>query len=566
MDLNDIQQFEGDLDSDLEARPTLKCGVDALSLALNVIEAAHSSMPSSGRGFLRDGFSVLASRYVVIPSAGEPDAEALVRDLVFGFHYYMLREYLYYTYNKPGAIHWERIDRTIRITIAASSLRRQFYHSANRWFIESHRRFKSYNATERINQLLLDAGGSVHGDVTGELADLVMYEVDLKLSAYYGLLAPDANVSLGSYTYADFYQVYRQLLGNALVHRYISKLEGAPSVVTFSRQDLEHRLATTTGRAIDTCRYILNEMVFDSGCVAEKLNAVHFALFATSNDGIIMAPNDFLVHEGLSSTLRSVAQRRPNHFLAHVSSALSDALTERVCTAFNAHGLVAYRNVSLTHIDGKLPDIDVLAVSEEPTLGYMVYVIETKNPLPPQWAKDQLRAVHADNIPKGVNQLDRLLAFFKTSAGASFLRKYLPPEGLPHFGEEFVVAIKALIVTSDSVGMLMDESPYPIIDYRTMEGILAKADGDVVYINWAIGQLDAMADQGTKIIASQITIGNWNVVYDGVTFEEILDFEQQIYKSDGLDRQIAADFIGGGHHPHDVLITLGGDEEKPGGS
>jgi hypothetical protein len=561
MDLDDIRQFERDLDRALDARWTPSSGRDALVLSLKVIEAAHRSSPSAGRGFLRDGLSVLADRYVLSDGTGEPDVESLIHDLLFGFHYYMLREYFYYRYNRPSATTWQRTGRDISIGIADRTLTRQFFHTTNRWFIESKKRFETYNGSSRINELLRAAGGSVHGEITGEFAELVMYEADLKLGAYYDLLEPSADISLGPYTYADFYQVYRQLLGNALVHRYISRLEENPTMVTFSREDLEQRLSSSTGRPIGVCRAILADMVLDAHAVAERLNAVHFALFGISDGEIGMAPTDFLLHEGLVSTLRVVAQRRAGHFLTHVSGPLSDALTRRVCTAFNAAGLVATRNVSLAHIDQSLPDIDVMAVSEERTLGYVVYVIETKNPLPPQWAKDQLRAVHEDNIPKGVAQLDRLLTFFGTPAGASFLRQRLPRHGIPHFGHEFVIAVKALIVTSDSVGMLMDDSPYPIIDYRTLERILARADGDVVYINWALGELDAMADRGTKITTATVVVGDWTVTYEGVAIEGILEFEKHTYKAEGVDRQLAEDFIAAGHHPYDVLVRADDDTE-----
>jgi len=54
-------------------------------------------------------------------------------------------------------------------------------------------------------------------------------------------------------------------------------------------------------------------------------------------------------------------------------------------------------------------------IVEEPTLGFVMLICEVKSPLPPQWAKDQLRALAKDNVSK---------AFRQTEAISTFLRKH----------------------------------------------------------------------------------------------------------------------------------------------
>jgi hypothetical protein len=50
--------------------------------------------------------------------------------------------------------------------------------------------------------------------------------------------------------------------------------------------------------------------------------------------------------------------------------------------------------MSLRTIDSKLPDIDLLVIAKEPTLGFVLLICEVKSPLPPRWANDR-----ADGLP-----------------------------------------------------------------------------------------------------------------------------------------------------------------------
>ena len=52
------------------------------------------------------------------------------------------------------------------------------------------------------------------------------------------------------------------------------------------------------------------------------------------------------------------------------------------------------------------------------------------------------------------------------------MRSLLPRDGIPHFGNQIVVAVRALVVTSNDAGMFFSDKRRAIVDYRTFRAIL----------------------------------------------------------------------------------------------
>jgi hypothetical protein len=102
-----------------------------------------------------------------------------------------------------------------------------------------------------------------------------------------------------------------------------------------------------------------------------------------------------------------------------------------------------------------------LVISEEPTLGYVVFVCEIKSPVPPGWSKDYLRALNKDSVSKAFHQVKAISDFLGTEPGVMFLRQQLPAENPKHF-DGFVVAVFTLIVTSSNAGMFFSGSDQAI--------------------------------------------------------------------------------------------------------
>jgi hypothetical protein len=50
-----------------------------------------------------------------------------------------------------------------------------------------------------------------------------------------------------------------------------------------------------------------------------------------------------------------------------------------------------------------------------------------------------------------------------------------------------VVVIKQLIITSDNAGMFFGDEQTPVINFRTLERLLERSDGDILHILTCIG-------------------------------------------------------------------------------
>lgn len=226
--------------------------------------------------------------------------------------------------------------------------------------------------------------------------------------------------------------------------------------------------------------------------------------------------------------------------------------------------------VSLGAIDPRLPDIDLLVVAEEPTLGFVLLVCEVKSPLPPLWAKDQLRVLAKDSVSKAFRQAEVIGEFLRKPQGIEFLRSVLPEGGLEHF-DEFVTVIEQLIITSDNAGMFFGHEKTPIINFRTLERLLERSDGDILHIRTCIRTYNEGADQYLRTEMATFELPNLTVSYEGFTPTTLMDFPKNEWRSSPVRQRMIDDFVAGGHHPFDclegreVIVAAWGDPTVAGG-
>jgi hypothetical protein len=387
---------------------------------------------------------------------------------------------------------------------------------------------------------------------------LLEREADEKLRRYYSLLDPSSTLDLGGYTYSQFHAVYRSLLIKALYHRYLGRIRGGGGAVTAKKEELIAAIVEDLGIKQATAARILGEITYADRDRTRRLDPVYFGLYELPDrDTLMMIPARFAVAEGLISLFRLIAARNSKHFNREIAIPLSNALVSRVRESFESNGFRCRTNVRLDRFHASLPDIDLLVISEELTLGYHIFVLEIKNPIPPQWAKDQLRVLGPGSIPKSFSQLDRIVEFLRTDDGVGFIRTLLPPAGLPHFGPAFVTIIRSMVVTSNNAGMFFGDADHTIIDYRTLDRIVRASDGDVTYIIHALSHLGEWIDNIVVTTYAEVDIEGTRVQFEGVTDGPILEFTQTEYRSVGLDQQIARDFRESGGHPFDVLVRDG---------
>lgn len=556
-----VKDFERQLDAALDALPTGGwSGTSALRLASELYEIGAFKKGSDGVGYIDRGFSILANRFVsgddgaAADIESETDLRKMIEGLVFGSHFYMIREYLYYSYNVAGAMSWSFQKGRVEIRFADKSIPRQFFTVHNDRLLGSQYHFRDFNHSEEVLRLLKD---EPEGEFTSNLEaaePLMREEADLKLAAYFSLIPPDSQIDLGGYTYEQFLSVYRLLLMKALYHRYLARAQDAVGAVHISETDLLFGIEADLGIGPDTARKILKDLVYDRDATARRVDASYFSLMREGEpDGrIVMRPHHFAIAEGLVNVLRVIAQRRPNVFLEQVSNEIGSAFVRRVKSAWEAEGFICHSEVSLREFDASLPDIDLLVISVEPTLGYMMFVCELKCPVPPRWAKDQLKVLNEGSVSKAFRQVEVLKRFLRTADGIRFLSRMLPKEGHPHF-DGFVVGIEHLIITSDNAGMFFGAESTKVINFRTLERLLRRSDGDLALIQHVLRNYAEYADEALVTEMIEFQLGSLSVAYEAVTVSPLLEFPQGHWRSDPERQAMIDAFVADGMHPFDVF-------------
>jgi hypothetical protein len=553
-----LKKFEALLDDELARRSINGCDANqTLMLACNIAEAAATHKTASPMAStFNDGIVSFAAHLVSGRSGAAPEIERLFEDLVFGAHYHLIRDFLYYSYNAPGAINWTITERAVEIQFHDRSLPRQFFTTRNEWYFLSEKTFRGFDAPADIRRMLKGTSEFDLGEMHQVIDPLLQKYADRKLEAYFSILNPEANIDLGGYNYRDFFAVYRILMMKALYHRYQTEVNDVSGCVFMETEELAAMLAEETGVDGPKVGHILQDLVYDELAVTST-DASYFSLMreGAPPHRIIMRPYDFSKAEGLVQLLRVVAQRRPKDFLSNVSNVLGTQFVQRIKAAFEAQGFICRSELSLRAIDPKLPDIDLLVIAEEPTLGFVLLVCEVKSPLPPRSAKDQLRSLAPDSVSKAFRQVEAIAAFLRRPEGIDFIRSILPNGGIEHF-DDFVTVIQQLIITSDNAGMFFGHEQTQIINFRTLERLLESSDGDILHIRTCIRAYNKAADDCMKPVMTSFEMGDLTVSYQGFTQTVLMDFPKNAWRGSPDRQQMIDDFLAGGHHPFDCLEGL----------
>lgn len=557
-----LQVFEQQLDAALAALPSQNWeSSSVLQLASELYEVtSFQDGGASGAEHLDRGYAILASRFVSGATGyqaditREADIKQLAEDLLFASHYYMIREYLYYSYNVPDSMSWTFDKGRVEIKFTDRSIPRQFFTVHNDLVLGSMHHFRDFEHSDEIMRLLKhEPEGLVTPNV--QAADpLIQAEADLKLAAYFSLISAESQIDLGGYSYGQFLNVYRMLLTKAIYHRYLARVQHAVGAIYMPEEQLLDGISGDLGIPPDVGRCILKDLVCDRDAATDRVDASYFSLMREGKpDGqIVMRPHHFATAEGLVSMLRVIAQRRPRTFLDQVSNEIGSAFVRRVKAAWEAEGFTCLSEVSLRDFDPTLPDIDLLVISCEPTLGYVIYVCELKCPVPPRWAKDQLKVLNKDSVSKAFRQVEVLQRFLRTEAGVNLIARVLPKDGHPHF-EGFVVVVDYLIITSDNAGMFFGAEATKVMNFRTLERLLRRSDGDMALIQHVLATYPKHADDALITTMVEFQLGSLTVAYEAVTASPLLEFPQGHWRN-SPDRQTMVDeFIAEGAHPFDVF-------------
>jgi len=546
----EIQSFEKDLDAVLESLNSLKYdGEKCILKAAEVIEICYADRNYTAVEHLSRGLHILAPFFINSDKhdkiAHDILLEDLIKDLNFAGHYYLIREYLYYTYNSKGSVYWSFNGDNIDIRFGDTTMPRQFFVAANNYYIDSKETFSNFNLNDEIINLVRGEDEFAESPQNINATELIEEEVELKLTGYYNFLKPDDEIDLGGYNYCQFYKVYRLLLIKAIYHRYHSRANNSIGPLTIPLDGFIADLVSDTGFSKELCLTIIDEISYSLNKKKEKIQALYYSLYHLRRSNVlIMMPHHFALWEGFVNLLRIIAIRRPRLFLENISGILSKRFVDCIADMFSEQGFSCLKDIKLSRFDKRLPDIDLLIFSEEPALGYVMFFCEVKNPVPPRWSKDQLRVLGKDSLVKAFDQISLIQKFLNSAAGMHYLKDELIPKDKPiYFQDGFSVLANFLIITSHNAGMFFGDKKCAIIDYRTLRRILKRCDGDMEFVLEMLANFKNWTNECLKIVEIQCTVGSKRVTYEAITIGQLLDFQPNVYKSEGIDQKLLREYL-----------------------
>ncbi|ROO89283.1 hypothetical protein EDD29_6971 [Actinocorallia herbida] len=478
--------------------------------------------------------------------------------LTFMSHYYMIREYLYYTYNAKGSFNWEFGEDFVKISFSDRSILRQFHQGGNAAIVALIDALTDRLAIENEAIALLsgkeELGAEEHVIRGLELAE---QEADLRIAAKFEMLGgAKSGVQFDGYRYADFYVVYRFLLAKFIYHRYYARANSVMPVFRFSKQDLVMEISLNTGLDESIVELVVKDMVY-SGDSPKGMVPQYFELFSHGSlEEYLIIADSLIEEDGFAQLLRVQSIKSPAHFSRHISGPLGDGLVVRLAESFEKAGFIVRKNVSLSELGADLPDIDLLVISKEATLGYYVFACEVKATLPATWAKDYLRVLRKDSLPKAFLQVGRIIDALDSEAGVRFLaEKVISEDSSPM--REGIIAFRSMIITSQNSGMFFDQpsNDVTVIDWKTLTSILGRCDGDVVYILHMLKCIREIFD--VDPVGVEFLIGDVKVAYEVAAAIDPIVFPPNEWKSSGLDAEVSREFYEQGGSPFDVLIERG---------
>jgi len=287
----------------------------------------------------------------------------------------------------------------------------------------------------------------------------------------------------------------------------------------------------------------------------KKLNIqpMHCCLYYfEDSDNIWMSPNIVCIWECFVNILRISAIKYPDNFQRNISSKLSANFTKKLLDKFTEKGFRCVPNVKLNKFDNRLPDIDLLLISQEPSLGYVVFCIEVKNQIPAIWSKDHVKVLNTkEGIGKGVSQINLIREFISTEQGMNFIYEIIPKINFPiEFNGEHLMLIKSLIVSSFNTGMFFSESDVKIIDYHSLNRLLQKCDGDIAYIMRGLEFYKNPPDKLISTIKNKFKCGKFKVDFEFAGGgDELFDFPDHQWKQDGYSEKLLQEYVEAGYSP-----------------
>lgn len=453
----------------------------------------------------------------------------IVNACEFANHYYAIRDLIYYSFSIPNSIDWICLDDCIDIQVKDPSIFRQLASEIQSFATNSNSSSHPGNYKATIGLLQ----GTEYWDTTSEKVqetfELIEREVDMKILHFFSYIPFDSQVDIGGYKYEEFFKIYRCLLYISLYERYYSAANKISSVIIYNEALLVQQLSDETNINNKVTEKILSDISSSSR---------NTFIYLSQNNEYLLFSFSFSLKDGIGGILKQFAQKNSDDFSTHCGLIIGDSLVKKISSYFSDYrNFKILNDVLLKKFDTSLPDIDVLAISYEPSLGFHFFVAEVKNSLPATWAKDHLKSTGKKGfIKKAISQVNKLDQFFNTVEGQVFLKdmslKAFPNLDMDNlFPSGFCIVMDYLIVTSQSIGMFFPEQKLTIICDDIFRDIVRKSDGDTNFIKYYLSTLNESLDSIFEIEKTKITIDNINISYHSPVLKHIITIPMHQYLS-----------------------------------
>lgn len=469
-----------------------------------------------------------------------------------------LRDIIFYSYDNDEAVKWSMEDNNIKVTLNDDTILRQHASEAMTFGLNS--KYTPYEQEQEKPEVLLK--GTRSFDFSNPNVEKAFSSIDSivgwKIQYYFSYIPEDSDVMLDGYRYSTFIGIYKSLLTLALYERYYSKANNISGVITYREDEL---LGQAIQQYPEESRESLTKIFRD---IAESSRCTFN--YIQQENKYMLNPTCFSLVDGIANILRLFAKTDPDSFSSNVSKIMGKGLVEEIKLKLEQYKYYkAYSDVKLDKFDPKLPDIDLLAISYEPSLGFHVFVGEVKNNLPAVWAKDYIKAKGAKGfITKAISQIETIKSFLLTGDGLAFVHelavKAFPDLDIDHlFPHGIFVVVDTIIISSQSTGMFFSENTIPIIDGDTLGHIIDESDGDTNYILFHLKGHSKFIDECTKRGTKKISVGDYTIEYDTISMEKVYGLSKNEFVSIGAIENLEKESLDSGYTMAGAFRHLGNE-------
>jgi len=448
--------------------------------------------------------------------------------LEFCQNYYYLRDYFYYVYNVENSVKWNFNNNNIKIDLIDDSFQVQQFLEINNYYMKSIDIFSNYKSqSKKTADLVNEIDDEFTYSKEGEQAiKLCIEEAELKLSNYHYFLKED--LQFDHYSIEQFRGVYKLVLARALLSRYFSskfhkKDEHRSYTLTINKKQFIEALIHDSGYDEDIINNVLLDISLDEFKISKNQGITSFPIiYNYVEDMYIMIPNIVCFCDIFISLRKLWALKDPGKYGKIVAPIVGNELSNKINDLLINNGFPYV--IRKYNIGNNLPDIDVLAIWPEKEFGKVVFICETKNPIPELFGKDFVRSVGPKGfLPKAKKQLDKI----KESLDPVKLRDFLVsryPDGEFEYG---VYGINFLIITSNNIGVFFSEGDYRIIDWETFRKIIISSQGDILHILRGLNKelLFESCKNCSNVTLFKTSIGKYNVEIPVISIKSLLEIK-----------------------------------------